>query len=139
MRKGSGIHEMQDVINRCDVDEFSGCWVWKMAVSVGKGGFLTPNARIDGRARPVAGWVWQQVHGAYEPGSIVWRKCRNHRCVNPDHLKCGSRVDFGRWVRDEKVWAGRLSYRIGALKGNRERQRSRTDVAPGSSVFSWRP
>lgn len=67
------------------IDATGDCWEWN--------GNLTPNGYgyfwIDmGRGQQFAHRVsYQLFHGSIPPGLTIDHLCRNHACVNPDHLE----------------------------------------------------
>lgn len=80
---------------RVDVGHPLGCWEWTAGVQ-GRGyGQFYAGSRSDGTRRPVLAhrWAFEFFHGPLPPyvhGRRVREldhKCRNLRCVNPDHLE----------------------------------------------------
>lgn len=43
--------------------------------------------------------IWEAAHGEVPEGKLVYRKCCNNACVNIDHLKVGTRKEWGAWRR----------------------------------------
>lgn len=98
-----GIRTVADIRARSKVDPVSHCWVWQHAMARGRGHETdTPvmhvfDPRVNDKrvlSGPLATWIvafgWAPPAGRY-----VWRCCGNTRCVNPAHLRCGTRVDLG--------------------------------------------
>jgi hypothetical protein len=67
------------------------CWLWN-----GRSGpDHYPRISVGGRdgvdlAHRV---VFKIIHGEIPAGSVIRHKCDNKRCVNPDHLECGSQLE----------------------------------------------
>lgn len=43
--------------------------------------------------------LWEQEHGPVPEGKLVYRSCCNNKCVNLDHLRCGTRQQ---WKANQK-------------------------------------
>jgi DNA-binding XRE family transcriptional regulator len=74
--------------DKVDRSRQDGCWYWT--------GYLDPNGygriRWRGEARLAHRVSWELLKGA--PGALcVLHKCDTPRCVNPDHLFLGDKVD----------------------------------------------
>jgi hypothetical protein len=74
----------------------AGCWIW--LGSVNKFGHGTATGTLAHRA------IYELLVGPVESGIDVMHLCHNRLCVNPTHLKPGTRkenvdmsVDAGRW------------------------------------------
>jgi predicted XRE-type DNA-binding protein len=88
-----GIRDLQGILDRCKVDDITGCWLWGGGTSKGCpracicAGVLHPERRSFAVRR--AAWV---LSGRPDPGDrSVYRKhdCPNSRCVNPAHCHAG--------------------------------------------------
>lgn len=73
------------VVRHCGYD--TPCWVWTMADSgSGRGGGY-PRMKLNDHTCAVHKVVYVNQYG-YVPGNKqIDHKCRNRRCVNPDHLE----------------------------------------------------
>jgi len=60
-----------------------GCWVWTAALNNGGYGLV----RLDGRTRRAHRVVYELLVGPIPEGLELDHLCRNHACVNPDHLE----------------------------------------------------
>lgn len=63
------------------------CWIWTMADSGNGRGGGYPRIKLNSRTCAVHIVSFVNEHG-YVPGNKqIDHKCRNRRCVNPDHLE----------------------------------------------------
>lgn len=83
--------DVATLLARCTHNPATGCWLWQYRI---------PVVKVNGRNRGVPSVIWQQLHGTRPPR--VYRTCRIHRCVAPEHLT----LDW-------------MPPRIGALPGTR--------------------
>ena len=61
----------------------SGCWEWLGATwKRGYGKFTTGSRRVSAHR-----WGYEQMVGPVPAGHELDHLCRNHACVNPDHLE----------------------------------------------------
>lgn len=80
-------HFMKFVIQ----DEESGCWLWNGGKTPkGYGHYYKPNGKYSGGSAHRASY--ELFIGQIPTGQIVRHKCRN-KCVNLNHLECGSYKD----------------------------------------------
>jgi hypothetical protein len=69
---------------KVDKSDPSGCWVWRAGLRNGYGEFR-PDPKSKAPAHRV---VWELLVGPIPDGmELDHRRCRNKRCVNPDHLE----------------------------------------------------
>jgi len=64
------------------VDPETGCWVWSGGKSDGYGHFSR-----DGVHYKAHRYFYEQAKGPIPAGCCIDHLCRNHSCVNPDHLE----------------------------------------------------
>ena len=64
----------------------SGCWIWQGTTN---GGAM----RYNGIAYTAPRLSWIIHHGGEVPTEMVLHRCRNKKCVNPDHLFLGTVSD----------------------------------------------
>jgi len=96
------VASLADIHARCI--EVGECWEWTGAI----GGNGIPCACIPTmhpkqpgvRARrvTVTALAWEAHTGKPAAGKAVWRTCCNHRCVNPAHLRAGSRAQMAAYL-----------------------------------------
>lgn len=82
---------MPDLIDRLVAKiEFtdSGCWEWRNATRTGYG-VIRVGSQKDGtrRMEPAHRSLWEAVVEQIPAGMEVDHLCKNHSCVNPDHLE----------------------------------------------------
>lgn len=96
---GGGIRGLDDVMDRCRIDEDTGCWNWALSISTSRRGSVLPVAWWPeaGAVRSVLRIAWKYGRGQEIGSRIVWRKCANDLCCNPDHLMAGSRKVWAEW------------------------------------------
>lgn len=69
------------------------CWLWQLADSGNGRGGGYPRMALNGRTCAVHKVSFTNEHG-YVPGNKqLDHKCRNRRCVNPDHLEMVSHIE----------------------------------------------
>ena len=66
-----------------------GCHVWTGAVGSNGGGVFS----VDGRQMGAARASWLITHLTLPDGGVVFTTCGNPLCVNPAHLRVGTRQD----------------------------------------------
>lgn len=94
-----GIHTLEDLRQRCEVEEESGCWLWHGASRRGQAyvHFVRPDtgARAAGQGRRVALLLAGKPAG---PKQIAYARacCPNENCCNPDHAQAGSKAAWGK-------------------------------------------
>jgi hypothetical protein len=79
----------QHVVDRfwSKVDGTGDCWVWTASLVGGYGQFhiaMVEGKRVKGRAHRIA---MEMLVGPVPPHLVIDHLCRNHACVNPDHLE----------------------------------------------------
>lgn len=72
----------------CDYDRETGCWNWCGGTSGQEGrGADYPRMSLDGATVAVHRASWANENGPIPPRKQIDHRCRNRRCVNPDHLE----------------------------------------------------
>jgi hypothetical protein len=95
-----GIRSVEDLRQRCRVDEDTGCWHWGMSVVQG-----APRVHFkleDGKHRVTRGpaAAWMLSHQKQLPAkTMCWMRCRRNDCVNPRHVMHGDRKKYGEFAR----------------------------------------
>lgn len=69
------------------------CWVWTMADSGGGRGGGYPRMKLNNRTCAVHKVVFVNEHGFVPGNKQIDHRCRNRRCVNPDHLEMVSHLE----------------------------------------------
>ena len=67
-----------------NVDASGDCWEWTSALHPSGYGYFTAKGRKSWRAHRYA---WTLLVGEIATGMTLDHRCRNRRCVNPDHLE----------------------------------------------------
>ncbi len=166
------ITDLAGIKARCEVNEDTECWIWRFSVA---GGAKVPHAHIRGRNLSMVRIAFEFWRGKpVQKNRIVWRTCCQKLCLNPEHMRQGTRAQHGQWVREQGTMKGDLK-RIKACRASAASRTKvttelarqimlsdrphadwarelgvspqaikravirRTDGAPNSSVFAWRP
>ncbi|QTC88075.1 HNH endonuclease signature motif containing protein [Brevundimonas pondensis] len=65
------------------VSKSVGCWEWSAAIDAnGYGRF-----KLNNRCTLAHRVSWEMANGTIPDGLVIDHKCRNRRCLNPDHLR----------------------------------------------------
>lgn len=76
-------------IERHVIDQQTGCWVWQGATATGYGMVFSMNRGREQAHR----LYYQRYKGPIPEGMELDHLCRNHACVNPDHLEPVTRTE----------------------------------------------
>lgn len=93
-----GISTLEDLRQRCVIDEDSGCWHLRTA----RGRMLPQTARhviwvfgIGHTTATRASWLLSHPGRTLHNGRICFRTCDSYDCVAPDHIVSGTRKAWG--------------------------------------------
>lgn len=116
-RIGPGVYRLSDIRDRCRIDPITDCWVWSMAVSNRGLTYSSKTPRVslpkgvlsvEHRTVSVPRVSWLMSGRKLAPGHVVWRTCGCELCVNPAHLRAGTKADEGAWMRESGHRRGSL-------------------------------
>lgn len=102
-----GVQSLDDMRERCVVDQETGCWSWSMYSVPARGGYLpivwVPAGVIGtaGAKATATRAAWLLSGRKIRPGNIVWRCCGNKLCINPEHLRSTSKSAHGKWISEQ--------------------------------------
>lgn len=94
----TGTAELDKILGRTELDEQSGCWIWKGGVTGGKSAYGV--AKYRGALYRVHRLAYEHFVGPIPPGLVLdhlchtadrecpgGRECKHTRCANPEHLE----------------------------------------------------
>lgn len=70
-------------LSRVSVDQVFGCWLWTGQKNIYGYGTVATGRKFHGMAHAIA---WKLFKGEIPAGCEIDHLCKNHGCVNPDHL-----------------------------------------------------
>lgn len=91
------------------IEKVGKCWLWKGCQKDGIG-YFTVGSRADNsrRKESVLRFAFRFYVGPIGADQVVYRRCESASCVNPDHLRVGTRRDLvakaikqGRWIQGD--------------------------------------
>lgn len=134
-RLGHGIYSLEDIRQRCVIDKESGCWRWGMSMNRAGNGAIVPRVSVPAgvlcahRVPSMAGGkaAWLMSGRRLEDGCIVWRTCGCNSCVNPAHLKAGTKKQEGAFMAAAGVYSS-VQRRINSTKNVLKSQALPADV-----------
>jgi len=127
---------LDDIKDRCRIDEDTGCWIWTGAKSGGWPRIWAPDHTLHaGELRTQTGRraAWHIKTGKPIPsGWRVFGTCTQRDCCNPAHMVCEPTAKQGAKV----AASGRLKGRIARITANRStgRRRSHIDAEARKSI-----
>lgn len=97
-----GVYSLDDLKTRIEIDEFTDCW---HLLKANGQRFTGPRATIwyAPKRRTMLSvyvtWLLANPGKSIPKGKIAYRTCSCFDCVNPDHIRIGTRADLGAAVR----------------------------------------
>ena len=103
-----GIRTLDDLKQRCSVDEITGCWVWKLSTTEGFPNVHVPHPQTGDRMK-VKGRRAALIlkTGVMLPsGWFAIRKpsCESPLCCNPEHSFAGDGKAYGQSLREQGIF-----------------------------------
>lgn len=97
-----GIRTLDDLKGRCFVDD-NGCWQWRGAFNTASRGVATPVTwfAAEGKTMSAMRVAWLLARPGAPRVQMVWRTCLCQSCLNPAHLRGGSRKQWGAWQHNK--------------------------------------
>ncbi len=101
-RRGDGVETLDDLRQRCYVDEVSGCWHLRQAngrpMPIGDTREIW--SRLHGTKVSVPRLAWLLAHPGKDlpSGHIAYRCCESYDCVAPAHIRAGTKRAWGRML-----------------------------------------
>jgi hypothetical protein len=85
-----GVRTIDDLKDRCVVDDITGCWLWRAARD--SNGVPSLQYPPLGRVVSLGVAIGHLRTGALSASGVVWHcTCETRQCANPDHRKAGTR------------------------------------------------
>jgi hypothetical protein len=74
--------------------EEGACWIWSGGMS--GPGKDTPQMHWRGKVTPayIVTWLLLKDRDSVPPGLSLWRGCRDKHCINPAHIKSGTKAEM---------------------------------------------
>jgi hypothetical protein len=115
--------DLQRIKGRCRIDEETGCWVWAGAHSNGVTHVYVMNPKTQKHVVTTGTRaVWMAAKGPIPDGKIIYRTvCTNTICINPDHLACGTRAEWGKVAAALGSFAATPERRVANTRNSRAR------------------
>lgn len=88
---------LDEIKDRCVIDSETGCWHWRGAMSSDHVGRQIPMVWHAGRSTSAMRVVFELARRKLKPGESPWRSCRCRDCLAPEHLRAGTKADWGAW------------------------------------------
>jgi hypothetical protein len=89
------------LIGKCIACDETGCWNWQAAFTTRSRAvplFHFPGSRQNRRTMAAYKAAWLLSGREVPAGHWVYRKCLNHRCVNPEHCATGTPKELGAFI-----------------------------------------
>ena len=101
-KRQDGVRTLLDLRERCVIDQETGCWLWRGAMSRGRGQptsrvWLPSDAKAEGAGTVMvaARAAWILAGKPLQAGQVVWRsQCTRSDCINPHHGAAGTRPEM---------------------------------------------
>lgn len=125
-KRQDGVRTLEDIRSRCVIDDETGCWLWRGAMSMKRHGQGQPRVWLPGVDGGVietaARAAWLLSGRRIANGHVVWRSlCTDSKCINPEHGKSGTRTQMhAAFVADGRMRGDPIRAAINAK--NRESQ-----------------
>lgn len=102
-RDCGGVRTLAGMKDRCVINDETGCWEWQQTADVHTGGTLPRVWLADlNKCTTAMRGAWMLAgRRPLRKGEVIWRTCRNGLCCNPDHLKAGTKAQWGAWAHDQ--------------------------------------
>ena len=102
-----GVYTLEAMRERCIVDEDTGCWLWSGAMARGYPRIWTehPATRVAGSISATMA-AWHLAGNPLPVGNVVYRTCNCMRCVNPCHMKTGTKAAACQFLADSNRYKG---------------------------------
>ena len=81
------------------VNEETGCWEWLLSLDEDGYGRLT----IDGENHRAHRWYYEQRYGPLPGDDVPDHRCKNRKCVNPEHMQQRTFEDNSRFKITNKI------------------------------------
>lgn len=137
-----GIRSVEDIRQRCRVDDETGCWHWGLAFVQGAPSVSLRHPVTDQRMKMrgrravlliARGKDLPKGHVAFPSD-----ECTSSDCMNPDHCRSGDRHAHGKQITRSGIWKG-LPSKVAAGKAAAAARRKLTPEAVADARSSDEP
>lgn len=131
-KRHDGVHCIDDIKARCFIDPVTGCWEWRWAFNTDARANPTPVVWSPGSGRIVSAvrLSYELSRGKPSSAAMVWRTCLCRACVNPEHLRAGSRAEWGQWQRKQGHLRGIERSMVNARERHKHNARTGNGLTP---------
>lgn len=130
----TGIQSVEDIKDRCVIDDITGCWNWGMGLDGG----LRPSLWLPQlRRRTTVGVALCLFEtGAPPAPGVVWHlTCCNRLCANPAHRKVGTRTTQMRAAKIKRTPLTRALMSKNRRGGSRLQPQQFEDIRSGGKLL----
>ena len=133
-----GIRTLEDLKDRCFVDEDTGCWLWRAALSAGQPKIWVPPGVLSeaGSVMPAGRAAWLLAGKEARSDQVVYRTCGCQECVAPEHGEACTRRAMGRHVSESGRWKNNPARVIANAKNRTGLAKPREVVQQAEQMFA---
>ncbi len=129
-----GIRTIEDVRLRCRIDEETGCWIWGLCKYKD---MPIATVTVDGKRETMTGRrAVATLKAGKKPSKdkfvFASKKCHQKHCVNPDHIRIGSRLDHGEYLR--RTGQSKSERKLAACRSNIRKTRAKLSIEAARNI-----
>jgi hypothetical protein len=133
-----GVRTLEGLKDRCFVDEDTGCWLWRAALSAGQPKVWVPPGVLSdaGAVMPAGRAAWLLSGNKARSDQVVYRTCGCQECVAPEHGIAVTRKAMGKHVAESDRWKNNPARVIANAKNRHGLAKPREIVQQAEQMFS---